>query len=1098
MAGPVNAASVNEIVVGYFDEPPLSFADEDGQPKGLAVDIFSSLAAKNNWSVSYLRGTREECLKRLERGELDMVIALPFSYDYRFPIHFAKEPIVADWGTVYVDKLAISNLQDLEGRRIGYASGDEHNERFKSLAGNLGVGFTLIQFPTYKDVLEATHSGAVDVGIVNRLYGLRYGKSLGVHVTPILFNPISIRFAVSGGAPQGFQEKLNAGLEQLKADNQSVYYSILHDWLSPENAPEEFVRTVYLWIGLGVVAFFVVGVGGWFTHQLSATTSEVSRQEEALKEETEVRKRAQIALWESVERHRAMFTDTMLPQLLVSLSSLSIVEVNPAAEAFYGFPPGQLVEKLLHDINGDTVRRMNTLLQEVAQGRNRLITRHLLADGRRCDVELFVSTLYIHEQVHNLITVVDISERVAAEKARRESEERLDLAVRGGDLAFWDWDITSGVIVSNDRFAEMLGYRSNEIGNTLDDWISRIEPNDYARLKSGMNRALEGSVGRQSFQIRIRTKAGEWRWFLSRGSVSQRSDSGKPLRMSGIAYDITLRKRNEDRLANINACILGFGPDPDENIGSLTALVGEMLGGASALYCRARRESLRPLSSWNSSGELEIREMEAGFLSYDLMGQGFSGVRVIKNLQSTKYAQTDPVIARMNAQTFVGQVVNVGNQPVGVLSVLLRANYTLPESDEKLFGIITAAIRNEEERKISGEQLVQAKEVAETASRAKSEFLANMSHEIRTPLNGIFGMLQLVGETELTEEQRDFVSTALTSGRSLLRVINDVLDFSKMEAGMLALEEEPFDFRNMVGSVLDNFTIQAAEKGLNMKVAIEDSVPDTLLGDEGRIRQILFNLVGNAVKFTPRGEVKVESWVLAPKTDTQKMRLLISVSDSGIGIPDDMIDSVFMAFSQVDGSYTRKYGGTGLGLGIVKRLVNLMGGEIAVESDENGTTIHLFVHVREGAEFPSVNGKEVPPSVHLAPLDVLLVEDERVNRLSVKKHLEKLGCTVSEAEDGGEALDLLRWNEYDLVLMDIQMPNMDGITATRAIRDDSQLGSKARIPIVALTAHAMKGDKERFLAAGMDDYIAKPVEFVDLVGVLARLSIAIRERKNQA
>jgi CheY-like chemotaxis protein len=362
-----------------------------------------------------------------------------------------------------------------------------------------------------------------------------------------------------------------------------------------------------------------------------------------------------------------------------------------------------------------------------------------------------------------------------------------------------------------------------------------------------------------------------------------------------------------------------------------------------------------------------------------------------------------------------------------------------------------------------------------------------MSHEIRTPLNGIFGMLQLVSGSRLDDEQRDYVDTALTSGRSLLRVINDVLDFSKMEAGMLSLEREPFDFRRVVSDVLDNFAVQAAEKQLLMPVEIDDSVPSLLMGDEARIRQILFNLVGNGVKFTPAGRVGVEAWAQRSEGAGSALRLHVVVSDTGIGIPGNKIGAAFKAFSQVDGSYTRKYGGTGLGLGIVRRLVDLMDGDIFVESDEDGTQVQFYLQMEEAMEDEHTEPDELSLPASARSLSVLLVEDERVNRISVLRLLEKLGHKVTTAVDGSQALERLRSSEFDLILMDIQMPGMDGLTTTRLIREDVSLSRGGRIPIIALTAHAMKGDREKFLRAGMDDYLAKPVDFTDLVRVLSRI-----------
>ncbi len=1083
---PVQEVAAKEVVVGYFDEAPLSYIDSDGTPQGLAIDILRAVAELQNWDVVWKYGTRNEALKRVRFGEVDIHASLPFDYALTDSVFFTANSLVADWGAVYVKGTAVSNIQGLEGFRVGVAKDDPHAQAFMTLAGGLSVSITVIAFENYREVLEAVGSGKVDAGVANRLFGMRYGRDMDVEATPILFNPVSIRFAVSKQSGEELAEVLNDELGVLKADGESIYYVDLKKWLSPEDKGAWYINPAILWSGAGLVCILVVA-GVWLLRRLSATSSEINRTEEALQEETEVRKRAQVALWESVERHRAMFTDNKLPQLLVDAQSLQIVEVNPAAEDYYGYSAGELVGVPIRKVNAESIHKMSSYLYQIKQGLNLIQTKHRLASGDVRDVELFVSTLVIHEVQHNFITVVDISERMAAEKARRMSEERLDLAVKGGDLAFWDWDIKTGAMILNDRYAELLGYTLNDLDPTFKDWISRIHPNDFSEVQKKIKRSMDDDDVASFIQFRMRTKSGEWRWFVARGRVSLRSEGGKPLRMTGIAYDINERKLAEDRLAKINACVVGFGPDYDVNIASLVALAGEMFGGSCAFYTRVDGEHMVTAGTWNVPEDWITRELTDGHVSHSLIKKDVRGLYTINNLASSDFAQTDLDVQRYSAQTYVGQVVRVAAEPAGVLAVFLPDDFLPSESDEKLFGIITAAIQVEEERNRSGEQLVEAKEAAEAANLAKSEFLANMSHEIRTPLNGVFGMLQLVGETDLNEEQLDYVATALTSGRSLLRVINDVLDFSKMEAGMLSLEDAPLDFRQVVDSVLDNFAVQAKEKELSMSVDIDESVPSVLLCDEGRLRQILFNLVGNSVKFTPKGSVSVEAWLSRPRFEGQAMRLVVSIGDTGIGIPDGKIEDVFSAFSQADGSHTRNYGGTGLGLGIVKRLVNLMGGELAVESDENGTIVHFFVHVDEGEETAVQSDLGELASEEIGSLSVLLAEDERVNRISVQRLLQKAGHTVTLAEDGVQAIQSLREQDFDIVLMDIQMPNMDGITATQAIRADKSLGVRAQIPIIALTAHAMKGDKEKFLAAGMNDYIAKPVEFSDLIRMLSRL-----------
>lgn len=571
-----NGIAAREIVVGYYDEAPLTYIDSDGKPQGLAVDLLSAIALKNDWNLTWKYGTRNEALKRVRFGEVDIHASLPFDYQLVDSLYFTSSSIIADWGAVYVKGTAVSNLQGLEGFRVGVAKEAPHAQAFMTLVGGLGVGVTVLSFDNYREVFEAVGSGRVDAGVANRLFGLRYGKDMGVDTTPILFNPVSIRFGVSQNAGSELAVTLSNELEALKADGESIYYVSLKQWLAPNDQSAWYSSPLTLWVGGGLLAIALAG-GIWLMFRLSATSSEINRTEEALLEETQVRKRAQVALWESVERHRAMFTDNKLPQLLLDASSFNVVEVNPAAEEFYGYG-GQLVGMSLRDLNAESIHKMSSYLYQIKQGLNLIQTKHRLANGSVRDVDLFVSTLVIHDEPHNFITVVDISERMAAEKARRVSEERLDLAVKGGDLAFWDWDITSGDMILNDRYAEMIGYTLDELEPTFQGWASHVHPDDFSGVQQSIKRCLE-QIDESSFvQFRMRTKSGDWRWYVSRGRVSLRSESGKPLRMTGIAYDINNRKIAEDRLAKFNACVLGFGSVYDENINSLVALAGEMFG----------------------------------------------------------------------------------------------------------------------------------------------------------------------------------------------------------------------------------------------------------------------------------------------------------------------------------------------------------------------------------------------------------------------------------------------------------------------------------------------------------------------------------------
>ncbi len=689
---------------------------------------------------------------------------------------------------------------------------------------------------------------------------------------------------------------------------------------------------------------------------------------------------------------------------------------------------------------------------------------------------------------------VDVTRVKELEDELRKSEERFSLAVQGSNDGIWDWNFETGEIWFSPRWKEMLGYSDAELPNSLESWHSVLHADDAQVALKLVADYNAGRTERFLAQLRHRHKDGSTRHILSR-AINKRDATGRVTRIVGANTDITPIKQREQELTDLQKML---------NRGAELAKLGYWAWDEAndrCVYCTEEVARLHGLTVADYYGVLgtnvniaERVHPEDRQRYVDVINSSRAACRPY-DMEFRLYRGDGELVYAREVGDFVqddnGRVVRSVGITQDVTAFRLQQEAMRAEEErlqDYVIELEAAKSRLESQGKelaILAEDLALAKTKAEAASRTKSEFLAMMSHEIRTPMNGLIGMTGLLLDTELTDEQSHYAQTVRESAEALLSIINDILDFSKLEAGRMRIDPVDFELDRVIDSVVTLLSPRAAAKGIALKALPCAKEAQWLKGDAGRLRQIFFNLVGNAVKFTEKGSVTIGT-KLRTREDGE-VELYAEVVDTGIGIPEAAQATLFTRFTQADSSTSRKYGGTGLGLAICKQLVDLMGGEIALESDPNKGSRFWFTvrcqiaQPQRSADGLGLSGVERPRR----GLRILVAEDNQVNQLLVSALLRRLGCQVDLVSNGLEAISAVQRIPYDLILMDVQMPEMDGIAASQAIR--RLPGDVRRIPIIALTANAMAGQREEYIEAGMNEYVSKPIDMAQLMGAMTRL-----------
>jgi len=731
------------------------------------------------------------------------------------------------------------------------------------------------------------------------------------------------------------------------------------------------------------------------------------------------------------------------------------IDVNDVFLNTLGFNREEVIGKKSSDLNIFTdIEQRATILKGIEKD-GRVSDSEMLISGRDglLHTGIFTADLINIEDVPCLLTTMtDITKRKEVEEELKESELRLKLAAEGANIGLWDWFIQEGKTIFSNQWAQIIGYNLEELMPiSIDTWTKHTHPDDLKRSDELLQKHFSGESEYYECEVRMKHKDGRWIWVLDRGKVIE-FDGDKPIRMTGIHIDITKQKEVEEALRESEERFRALVENSYDIIYMLT------VDGVFTFVSPA----------WT---------VLLGHPIDQVAGQPF-----------IPFVNEDDV---PKCHSFLHKVIETGQRQEGVEyrvkhidgSWRWHSSSAVPSLDKsgKVIGI-TAVARDITRQKQDEFELMRAKEKAETANVAKSQFLANMSHEIRTPMNGVVGFLQLLQQTSLDETQNEYVREALSSSDVLLRIINDILDFSKIEAGKLFMEKIIFNMRTSVEDAVSTLTPRANEKGLLLYSFIKSNVPEEVVGDPARLRQVLNNLLSNAIKFTSEGEITVKIEMIEEVKNVATIRF--EVDDTGVGISKDACEKLFKPFTQADSSTTRNFGGTGLGLAISKELVNMMEGNIGVESIEGKGSAFSFT-----AKFEIANKKSEPISTNFRKLNnmkVLIVDDNKNNQKITRSYLEEYGINVLEAENGENAIaELLKYANNDdrieVVISDYQMPSMSGYELASAIK---ALPSISNTRLILLTSVSQKGDALKAKGKGFEAYLSKPIKRDELLGCL--------------
>jgi len=796
---------------------------------------------------------------------------------------------------------------------------------------------------------------------------------------------------------------------------------------------------------------------------------------------------------------RALFEQTHDAVFLLDCEGRHLA-VNPQALDMLGYTEAELLAMKATELSAEPEKTQETLCNLIKGDRIPLYERKFRKrNGEIISVEISLALVRDQEgnPMHIHAVIRDITEQKNLYYEIERIKERYELAISATNDGIWDWDLKTGQLFISRKWKEMLGYHDDELKNEINTFFVLLADEDQQRIQEYLTSYLEGRIKKYSVEFRMKHKDGSYRWIHAQGEAVWGSD-GRAVRMAGSNTDITERMRTETELKNMAAL---------QNI--LMMMASEYINLDIANLEKGINSSLGELGRFVNADRSYIFEYDwinrITNNTYEWCEEGIAAE--IENLQGVpmeyfpQWAEAHvrgeimniPDVMALPVENGIRQIL----EPQGVLSLIaipmmdgsdcigfvgfdsVKSKHFYTEYEAKLLIVFSQILVNLFKRSRLESSLINEKENANAANRAKSEFLTNMSHEIRTPMNSILGFSEVLLNTITDPKQKNYIKTILNSGKTLLSLINDILDLSKIEAGRLTISPEYTNLQGLIEEITHMFMPKCREKNLEYIVDYDEKIPDAILIDEVRLRQIMFNLVGNAIKFTHQGSVKIEVRLIEQRAGAIDFSL--SVIDTGIGIPEKDHKRIFESFTQQSGQDSKTYGGTGLGLAICKRLCELMQADLHLDSSPGkGSRFTVTFTNIPHTDYITGSGEEFlweHENILFNHSKILVVDDVSHNRELVFTFLEHFDLELFEAENGEMAIQVAREVIPDLIFMDIRMPGMGGIEATGALKKNDTLKN---IPVIALTASILKNelDKHKELFSG---YLHKPVQKRSLI-----------------